>query len=136
MATQYTQTLVNNQQKILDAALERFALVRKAADETNLVRFQAVKDYVDLAKEDLAAVAADERPSVGDLIARGYDRAAQVMSLQDKAMRSLAEAWAPVLNRVVTDAVRGVEDAAEETSTAKTAANNAKSRARSATSDG
>ena len=104
MATQYPTAVLGVQQQVLDSAKSQLAVVRVAAEKTNRVVFEAAEEYLEVAQRDLTLLAGDTTPEVSDVIARGYDRAAQVLALQEKVLRSLADAWKPVVEKAASDA--------------------------------
>ncbi len=117
MAPQYSAQIAGVQQSLLDSAKGQFALVRVAVEKSNQAFFEATQEYLDIAQSDLALVSNEASPSVGDLIARGYDRAAQLLELQEKVLRSLSDAWTPVAEKAGSDATSWVESARKPAST-------------------
>jgi hypothetical protein len=109
MTTQYAAPLVGVQQQLLDSARNQLALVRVAVDKANHAVFDATQEYLDVAQADLALLAGDNLPGIGDIVARGYERSAQVLALQEKVLRSLSEAWTPVVQKAASDATTWAE---------------------------
>jgi hypothetical protein len=104
MTTQYTAPLVSVQQQLLDTAKSQLALVRVAVEKANNAVFDATQEYLELVQADLALVSGDTVPGISDVVARGYERSAQVLALQEKVLRGLSEAWTPVVEKAASDA--------------------------------
>ena len=104
MATQYPTAVLGVQQQLLDSAKSQLALVRVAVEKTNRAVFEAAEEYFEVAQRDLTLLAGDTAPGVTDVIARGYDRAAQLLALQEKVLRSVGDAWQPVVEKAASEA--------------------------------